>query len=97
MLHAASIEIGVAGGNGLVALERAAALAGERLGVEVETYGFDTGQGLPPPRDHRDAPFIMDRGDFPMDVAALRSRLSRAELVLGDVRETIPGFAGSPQ
>jgi hypothetical protein len=106
VLHAASIaartgregvsvaEFGVAGGNGLVAMERAAELASDRLGVEVDVYGFDTGEGLPAPRDHRDAPFLMDGGDFPMDPDLLRSRLTRAELVLGDVRETIPGFLG---
>jgi hypothetical protein len=104
VLHAASIamrtgreavsviEFGVAGGNGLVALERAADAASDRLGVDVRVYGFDTGQGLPAPRDNRDAPFLMDRGDFPMDVELLRSRLSRAELVLGDVCDTIPAF-----
>ncbi len=107
VLHAASIamrtgresvsvcEFGVAGGNGLVALERAADLASDRLGVDVRVYGFDTGEGLPPPRDNRDAPFLMDGGDFPMDVELLRSRLTRAELVLGDVRETIPEFMRS--
>jgi hypothetical protein len=107
VLHAASIaartgrervsvlEFGVAGGNGLVAMERAAAMAGERLGVGVEVYGFDTGEGLPPPRDNRDAPSIMDAGDFPMDQDRLRARLERAELVLGDVRDTIPSFLTS--
>lgn len=106
VLHAASIaartgrerisvaEVGVAGGNGLLALERAADAAESELGVQIEVFGFDTGEGLPPPRDHRDAPFIMDRGDFPMDVEGLRRRLSRAELVLGDVSETIPRFLG---
>lgn len=104
VLHAASIavrtgrervsviEFGVAGGNGLMALERAAAAAAAELGVGVDVFGFDTGAGLPPPRDHRDAPFLMDGGDFPMDEAALRVRLSGAELVLGDVSETIPRF-----
>jgi hypothetical protein len=104
VLHAASIaartgrerisvlEFGVAGGNGLVALERAAEAAEAELRVGVDVYGFDTGGGLPPPLDERDAPFLMDEGDFPMDPELLRSRLSRAELVLGDVKETIQGF-----
>jgi hypothetical protein len=104
VMHAASIaartdrprvsvvEMGVAGGNGLVALEGAAALAEERTGVGVDVFGFDTGAGLPAPRDNRDAPFLMDRGDFPMDQEALRGRLDRAELILGDVSETIAGF-----
>lgn len=91
----AAVEFGVAGGNGLVALDRAAQLAGDRLEVEVEVYGFDTGAGLPAPRDLRDAPFIMDAGDFPMDVERLRGRLTMAELIIGDVSETIPAFAGS--
>lgn len=107
VLHAASIarrtgrpsvgvaEFGVAGGNGLVALERAAAAVESELGVGIDVYGFDTGEGLPPPRDYRDAPFIMDGGDFPMDLDLLRSRLSRAELLLGDVSETIPAFLAS--
>ncbi len=104
VLHAASvaartgreavsvIEFGVAGGNGLVAMERAAVEAQARLGVEVAVFGFDTGKGLPDPRDHRDAPFLMEGGDFPMDEELLRTRLSFAQLVLGDVGETIPGF-----
>jgi hypothetical protein len=107
VLHAASaaartgrerisvFEFGVAGGNGLLALERAAAAAERELGVEISVYGFDTGMGLPPPRDNRDAPFLMKERDFPMDQDLLRSRLDRAQLVLGDVRETIPAFLAS--
>lgn len=107
VLHAASvasrtgreavsvIEFGVAGGNGLLALEGAAAFAQRELGVDVRVYGFDTGAGLPEPRDHRDAPFLMKRGDFAIDVELLRSRLTRAELVLGDVAESIPRFLQS--
>ena len=104
VLHAASIaartgrervsvlEFGVAGGNGLIALERAALAAERELGVSIEVYGFDTGEGLPEPRGNLDAPFLMDRGDFPMDRERLEARLSRAKLVLGDVRDTIPSF-----
>jgi hypothetical protein len=104
LLHAASIaartgrdrisvlEFGVAGGNGLIALERAAIEAERELGVTVEVYGFDTGEGLPEPRNNLDAPFLMDRGDFPMDRERLERELAKAELVLGDVRDTIPAF-----
>lgn len=107
VLHAASVasrtgvdeisvlEFGVAGGNGLVALEAVAAEAERVLGVGIRVYGFDTGQGLPPPLDHRDAPFLMERGDFPMDQDALRARLERAELVLGEVGSTVPAFLES--
>src|SRR5262245_29668740 len=40
-----AIEFGVAGGNGLVALERHAAYVTRQTGVEVAIYGFDTGEG----------------------------------------------------
>ena len=102
VLHAASVaaylgvprisvlEFGVAGGNGLVALERAAAFA---PGVEVEVHGFDTGAGLPAPVDARDTPYVHAEGHFPMDESALRGRLSRANLHLGLVRDTIAAFA----
>jgi hypothetical protein len=83
------VELGVAGGNGLVALEEAASVAERLCGVAVEVAGLDTGTGMPPPRDPRDAPFVVAEGLFPMDVAALRARLSRAVLVLGPVAETV--------
>jgi hypothetical protein len=86
------LEVGVAGGNGLVALEAAAADAAAAFGVEVDVYGFDTGRGLPEPKDPRDAPFLMEEGDFPMDPDALRSRLQAAELVLGGLAETVGPF-----
>lgn len=88
----AVVELGVAGGGGLIALESAALAVEERLGVRIEVYGFDTGTGLPRPTDLRDAPFLIAEGDFPMDEGKLRARLRRAELILGDVSETIRSF-----
>lgn len=89
------IELGVAGGNGLVALERIGAEIQRHLGVTVAVYGFDTGTGLPPPKDVRDCPNIFSEGGFPMDVERLRSRLISAEVVLGPVRDTIGAFLES--
>jgi hypothetical protein len=88
------IEFGVAGGNGLVAMESAAEAAESLLGVGVEVFGFDTGAGLPKPVDHRDAPFALGTGDFRMDVEKLQARLGRAQLFLGPVRETVHEFLG---
>ncbi|MFL6238311.1 MAG: hypothetical protein ACJ735_02295 [Actinomycetes bacterium] len=87
-----ALEFGVAGGNGLVAMETAAAEVEELLGVGIDVYGFDTGGGIPTPRDQRDAPYVISGGDFPMDEARLRARLRRSELVLGLVEETLPKF-----
>lgn len=107
ILHAAAIaartgikrlsvlEFGVAGGSGLVAMEGAAVAAESALGVRIDAYGFDTGTGLPEPRDYRDVPFASVEGDFPMDADRLRARLTRAELILGDVASTVSSFLES--
>ena len=89
------IEFGVAGGNGLVALERAALDAEQRSGVRIDVYGFDTGAGLPKPRDYRDLPNLWREGDYKMDVGKLQARLTRAKLVLGPIAETMPDFIAS--
>lgn len=87
-----AIEFGVAGGNGLLVLEEHAQAVERETGVRVHVVGFDSGTGLPAPVDYRDAPFLWTGGDFAMDEAALRSRLRRSELVLGDVRDTAAAY-----
>lgn len=89
------IEFGVAGGDGLVALQEEADLVERETGIRIKVYGFDAGpRGLPEfIGDHRDHPDAWKPGDYPMDVQALRSRLTRrTSLILGNVRDTIQGF-----
>ncbi|MGA2863533.1 MAG: hypothetical protein ABSF95_03490 [Verrucomicrobiota bacterium] len=86
------LEFGVAGGNGLVNLECHAAEASKLLPIGIDVYGFDTGEGLPRPRDYRDLPYHWKGGFYKMDVPALRSRLKGAKLVLGEVEHTVPRF-----
>lgn len=86
------LEFGVAGGNGLVNLEYHAAEVTKVLGVEIDIYGFDTGEGLPEPVDYRDLPYHWQQGHYRMDVPALQARLKKAELVLGDVKDTSTDF-----
>lgn len=62
------------------------------LGVEVQVYGFDNGAGLPRPEDFRDLPNIFREGEYPLDEGALRARLGRAELIVGEVGETVGPF-----
>jgi hypothetical protein len=89
------IEFGVAGGNGLVALEDCARQAQELSGVVIDTYGFDSGTGLPKPTDYRDLPQLWGEGNFSMDADRLRRRLTTARLHLGPVGETVPEFVAS--
>jgi hypothetical protein len=86
------IEFGVAGGNGLVALERIAEAMAQRFDLHIDVYGFDTGEGMPAPCDYRDVPCVWGQGFYRTDVDSLKSRLNRAHLLLGDVSETIPKF-----
>jgi hypothetical protein len=91
----AALEFGVAGGNGLLALERAASAATELSGTEVRIFGFDTGTGMPQPADPRDAPWLLEPSYFEMDEAALRARLRSSQLVLGEVSETVGEWSAS--
>lgn len=86
------IEFGVAGRRGLLALEHIADLIGRYYGIKIKVFGSDAAVGLPKPVDYRDLPHVWATGDYVMDVEALRSRLKFAELVLGDVNDTILVF-----
>lgn len=89
------IELGVAGGNGLLELERLGVTLGSERGVEATVVGFDGGTGMPKPQDYRDNPYAWREGFFGMDEALLRSRLRVAELIIGEVSETCPRFLQS--
>ena len=88
-------EFGVAGGNGLLAMERAAAKIGKVFGIEVDIFGFDIATGLPPSDDYRDLPYFFVRDSYKMDVEVLKGRLDKARLVIGDIGDTVPEFIGS--
>src|SRR3954463_14950204 len=90
-----ALEFGVAGGNGLLAMEQAAKTATELSGTEIEIFGFNSGSGIPPPVEPRDAPWLIEPAYFSMDEGALRARLDRAQLVLGNVAETVPEWTRS--
>ena len=87
------IEFGVGGGAGLLNMCAIARRVTRETGVRFRIAGFDTGRGMPPPRSYRDHPEIYQEGDFPMDQAALRRALpDNAELVIGELRQTVPAF-----
>lgn len=86
-----AIEFGVAGAAGLLVLEDLATQVERETGVTVQVFGFDTGSGMPPPKDHRDMPYVWAAGQFsPHD--DFRKRLTRSTFVAGDVADTVPTF-----
>ncbi|MBI1335780.1 MAG: hypothetical protein GC164_02330 [Phycisphaera sp.] len=91
-----AVEFGVAAGAGLMNMAHIAQQVTRATGVKINIYGFDTGQGMPPPVDHRDHPDLYWEGCFPMDHDALRAKLpAHAHLILGDLDETVPGFVNT--
>jgi hypothetical protein len=87
------IELGVAGGAGLFNMCSIAERTRRATGVECRVVGFDSGKGMPPAIDYRDLPEHFQEGDFPMDIELLRRSLPQnAQLVIGDLEDTIAGF-----
>jgi hypothetical protein len=86
------IEFGVFKGGGLLNLEFHASEITRLLGVEIDIYGFDTGEGLPDPIDYRDLPYHWQKGFFKMDVPLLKSQLEKSKLILGNVKDTAKNF-----
>lgn len=82
----------MAGGNGLVEMERLSIEVSLATGVDVQPIGFDLGSGMPAPQDYRDLPYIWQKGFFSMDEKLLRNRLTSARLIVGDVAETLTEF-----
>ncbi len=87
-----AIEFGVAGGNGLVALEKHAEAIYESTGIAIHIVGFDTGEGLPLVQDARDHPYLWEHGEFKMDEPRLRAHLRTSQLVIGRVEDTLSEF-----
>ena len=87
------VEVGVAGGGGLLSMCNIARQASRVTGVEIEVVGFDGGTGMPAPVDYRDHPDCYREGDYPMDMNALKLKLPpQCSLWLGNFEETIPRF-----
>ncbi|MBM3632871.1 MAG: hypothetical protein FJX03_04090 [Alphaproteobacteria bacterium] len=86
------IEFGVAGGNGLVCLEKHVKRISEKLGIHINIYGFDTGEGLPQLVDYRDIPHTWQPGFFKMDYEKLMAKLSLSQVVLGNIETTLRTF-----
>jgi hypothetical protein len=89
-----AIELGVAGGNGLIWLTRHAQSVSKATGINIHVAGFDNATGLPPISDWRDTPWLFNPGEYPCEVEALRKRLGSTDLILGDVADTLPKWLG---
>ncbi len=87
------VEMGVGSGEGLLNMCKIALRLQQATGIKFSIYGFDSGAGLPPPRDYRDHPELFQPDDYPMNREKLEGILPRdAHLILGYIAQTVPGF-----
>lgn len=86
------IEMGVAGGRGLLFLEEASRQISRSSGIKINVCGIDAGGGMPDPIDHRDLPHVWRKGFYRMDEASLRAKLQGAELIIGDVSSAVANY-----
>ncbi|MCK7591512.1 hypothetical protein M0G43_13075 [Subsaxibacter sp. CAU 1640] len=90
------LEFGVANGAGLMNMIEIANKVTKATGVEIDIYGFDTGEGMPEPVDYRDHPEYYNVGDFPMNKELLkRSIEGKAKLIFGTIDTSLPKFIES--
>ena len=87
-----ALEFGVASGNGLISIENHAREIYDLLGIEFDIYGFDTGIGLPKPKNYKDQGYFWDKSFFPMNQEKLEKNLNISKLIIGDIKNTINSF-----
>jgi len=89
-----ALEFGVASGQGLINMGRIGEAVTQVTGVAIDVVGFDTGTGLPPPRDYRDHPEHYQTGDFPpIDRQKLQDLLpANTRLIYGEIADTVSDF-----
>jgi len=92
-----AIELGVAGGNGLLSMCRHRDEIKKALGIDIHLYGFDSGAGLPSSNDPRDVLYFWAPGSYAMDRPTLEKRLAgRAEIIFGNVSDTAAEWQAPP-
>jgi len=82
------IEFGVAAGAGIADMVAVAPLITQETGVRLHIVGFDSGKGLPAPRDYRDHPEIWSEGQFYQG----KRIVDGATIIWGDIENTGDAF-----
>ena len=85
------LELGVAGGNGIIALENYKIKIQTLLNIKINIFGFDTGEGLPEPENYKDLPFYWKRGFFKIDQKKLAKEI-QSKIIIGNVKDSIEKF-----
>ena len=87
------LEFGVAGGNGIVQIEKIAEKIINELGIQIEIYGFTLKDGLQNPVDFRDLPYWWNFGLYPTSTDDLDTKIKKTtKIIYGDVKDTTKTF-----
>lgn len=85
------LELGVAGGNGIISLEKYKKRIQKILDMSIDIYGFDYGTGLPKTEMYEDLPFVWREGQYASNKEELEKKIS-SKIFYGDVKDTIDGL-----
>lgn len=85
------LELGIAGGNGIIALEKYKKNIEKLTKVKIRIVGFDTGKGLPKIDNKFDLPFYWKEGQFKHNKEELESQ-TNSKIIYGDVKDAIGKF-----
>jgi hypothetical protein len=90
------VELGVGSGTGLLNLISIGRALERSTGVSFDIVGFDSGRGLPAPRDYRDHPEAYREGWYPIAEERLRRALGGdARLIIGPLEQTVAPFVST--
>ena len=85
-------EFGCWEGEGLLDLEHYSAEIEKLFNIEIEIYGFEGGDGMPPPIDYRDRAYQYSEGEMKTSKKSSLDSLKRSKLIYGNFKETVPDF-----
>lgn len=85
------LELGVAGGNGIISLEKYKKKIEKLTGIKINIFGFDYGKGLPASNNKFDLPFFWSGGDYKVDKEKLNKKIN-SKIFYGDIDKTFQSF-----
>jgi hypothetical protein len=85
------LELGVAGGNGIISLEKYKKKIEKILDIKITIFGFDSGEGLPITNIYQDLPFNWKSGLFKTDQELLHKKIN-SKIIYGDINNTMDEF-----
>ncbi len=88
------LEIGVAGGNGMLSLENYRKKIEKLTDVKIKVFGFDFGNGLPKTNNKFDLPFFWTAGEYKIDKEILNKKI-KSNIFFGDIKDTFKIFIKS--